>query len=85
MKPGLSDTSDEIERIQTTLIRGLSVAERISMSRSLSQTAIQLARRAIRRANPHLSEREVELLYVALHYGEGLASALRARLSHQEK
>ena len=85
MKPGLSDTTEEIERIQAALLRRLTVAERISRSRSLSQTAIQLARRAIRRANPHLTKREVELLFVALHYGEDLASALRSHLSDQEK
>ena len=85
MKPGLSDTADEIERIQISMIRQVSVAERISRSRSLSQTAIQLARRAIRRANPDLTEREVELLFVALHYGEDLASALRVHFSDKER
>ncbi len=85
MKPGLSDTAEEIERIQVAMIRRLSVAERISRSRSLSQTAMQLARRAIRRANPNLTERELELRFVSLHYGEHLASSLRDYLSNQEK
>jgi hypothetical protein len=39
---------------------------------SLAETAIQLSRRAIQRANPTYSELEVNLAFVTYHYGEDL-------------
>jgi hypothetical protein len=76
------DTAPEAEKVQIELIRQSSMAERISMVRSLSQTAIYLSRRAIQRANPSLSEREVNLLFVELHYGKDLAKRLRSYMEH---
>jgi hypothetical protein len=52
--------------------------------RSLSQTTIQLSRRAISRANPGLSEQEVNLIFVAYHYGEHLANRLRAYMGQRK-
>jgi len=72
------DTDPRAEKVQIELIRRLSVAQRISMVRSLSRTTTYLSRRAIRRANPSLSEREVNLLFVELHYGKDLAQRLRS-------
>jgi hypothetical protein len=71
------DTPPQVEKIQIELIRQSSVAKRISMVRSLSQTTMFLSRRAIQRANPLLSEREVDLLFVEYHYGKELAERLR--------
>jgi hypothetical protein len=42
-----------------------------------------LSRRAIQRANPLLSEREVDLAFVANHYGESLAERLRSYMEHK--
>ena len=71
------DTPPQVEKIQIELIRQSSVARRISIVRSLSQTTMFLSRRAIQRANPLLSEREVDLLFVEHHYGKELAERLR--------
>lgn len=68
-----SDTTLKAERVQIELIRKSSVAKRVSKVRSLSQTAMYLSRRAIQRARPFLSEREVNLAFVANHYGKKLA------------
>ena len=78
------DTSSEAEKVQIELIRESSVSMRISKVRSLSQTAMYLSRRAIRRTNPFLSEREVDLAFVANHYGEKLAECLRLYLEHEQ-
>ena len=78
------DTSPEAEKVQIELIRKLSVAQRISKVRSLSQTTMYLSRRAIRRANPSLSEREVDLAFVAHHYGEDLAQSLRLYMERKQ-
>ncbi len=74
------DTSPEAEKVQIELIRKSSVARRISIVRSLSQTVIYLSRRAIKRTKPFLSERELDIAFVANHYGEELAERLRLYL-----
>ncbi|MBC8229537.1 hypothetical protein H8E77_08325 [bacterium] len=53
--------------------------------RSLSKTTIQLSRRAISRANPGLSEKEINLIFVAYHYGDELANRLRTYMEKNMK
>ena len=78
MRPQPFDTHPEAGRIQLDLLRRASVARRVALTRSLSATAIQLSRRAIARANPDLSPRELDLLFVEYHYGADVAKRLRA-------
>ncbi len=61
MSKRLTDTNPKAEEFQISLIRRASVAERLSRTRSLSRTVIQLSRRAIARANPGLSEQERDI------------------------
>ena len=77
MSTQLSDTHPKAEDFQISLIRRASVAERLSRTRSLSRTVIQLSRRAIVRANPKLSEQERNLVFVSHCYGNELAEHLR--------
>ena len=79
-----SDTDPRAESVQIELIRESSVARRISTVRSLSQTAMYLSRRAIRRAKPFLTEREADLAFVANHYGEDLAERLALYLERRQ-
>jgi hypothetical protein len=69
----LSDTDEKIEKIQIALIRKLSTTERLSILLSLSRTVINLSRRAIRRANPEISERELNCKFLMYHYGNEIA------------
>ena len=85
MKPQSIDTHSDAERVQIHLIRQASVARRISTVRSLSQTSIFLSRRAIARAHPELNEQEVDLLFVAYHYGDDLAVRLREDLEQRKR
>ncbi len=78
------DTSSQAEKVQIELIRKSSVSRRISKVRSLSQTTMYLSRRAIQRTNPFLSERELDLAFVANHYGENLAECLRLYLEREQ-
>jgi len=71
------DTAPQAEKVQIQLLRQASVSKRVSKVRSLAKTAIYLSRRAIQRANPSLSEREVDLAFVANHYGDKIAEGLR--------
>jgi hypothetical protein len=77
------DTDPRAEKVLIELIRKSSVAERISRVRSLSQTVMFLSRRAIQRANPCMTEREVNLAFVELHYGKALAEQLRSYMEYQ--
>jgi hypothetical protein len=79
------DTDPQAEHVQIELIRRLSVAQRISLVRSLSRTTMFLSRRAIQRANPSMSEREVDLAFVELHYGKELAGRLRSYIENKRR
>jgi len=72
------DTDPQAEKVLIELVRKSSMARRISRVRSLSQTVMFLSRRAIQRANPHMTEREVNLTFVEYHYGKALAEQLRS-------
>ena len=68
-----SDTHPEMEKVQISLLRELSVARKIAIVCSLSETVIKLSRRAISRANPDLNDHEINCKFIALHYGSELA------------
>ena len=78
------DTSPEAEKIQIELLRKASVARRISIVRSLSQTVMYLSWRAIKRANPSMSEQEVNIAFVAYNYGQELAERLKIYLDQRQ-
>jgi hypothetical protein len=85
MEPAMfSDTAPEAERVQIELLRKATVAQRISMMRSLTATVSNLSRRAIARANPGLDQRELDILFVRHNYGERLADAVREQLARRE-
>ncbi len=79
------DTHPEAEKVQVDMIRRASIARRVSNVRSLSKTVMYLSRRALSRAHPELSEGEVDVLFVAYHYGDGLADRLRNDLEQRKK
>jgi len=67
------DIQPEAEKILISLLRNANTAQKFAQIRSLSQTTIQLSRRAIARANRGLSEEQIDLRFITLHYGEELA------------
>jgi hypothetical protein len=75
-----NDTHQEAEKVLITLIRNASIAERMSHVRSLSETVMYLSRRAIQRANPNMTELELDLAFITLHYGKPLADKVREYL-----
>lgn len=76
----LSDTHPDALAVQIQLLRDATVARRIGMMRSLTQMAVVNSKHAIQRANPDLSDRERDLLFVELNYGRELADRVRERL-----
>lgn len=79
------DTNLKAEKVQIELIRGLSIAQRISIVRYLSQMTMFLSRRVIQRANPSMSEQDVDLVFVELHYGKDLAGRLSSYIENKRR
>ena len=77
MRTQSRDTDLESERVQIELLRRATLARRSSIAFSLSETAIGLARRAIRLQSPGMSDRDVLLRFAAVHYGTDLAERIR--------
>ena len=75
------DTNPKVEKFRISLIRQASIAKRATITRSLSETTIELSRRAITRANPGLPELELNLIFIATHYGKDLANRLKNYLN----
>ena len=69
----LNDTSPEVEEMQIRMLRRASTAQRFARARSLTNTVIHLSRQAIGRNQPALSDREIKLEFISLHYGKELA------------
>lgn len=80
MKTQSLDTHLEAEEVLVSLLRKLNASEKFARIASLSQTAIQLSKRAIARAHPELDERQVGVLFVEYQYGKALADRLRQYL-----
>ncbi len=78
------DTHPDTEKVLILLIRKASSTQKLNQVRSLSQTVIRLSKRALARANPNLSKREVDLLFVSHHYGKELADRLRKYLEERK-
>ena len=78
----LSDTDPRVERVQIELLRKATVAQRFGLARSLSQSVIELARRAIRRRGAH---EDVRLVFIEQHYGAELAERVAVELARRCK
>lgn len=78
----LSDTPPSVERQQIELLRQAGTRRRLAMGLRMGEDAIQLSRRELRRLHPKLSDQQVALLWVKVHYGDDMASRLQKRLSH---
>ena len=58
------------------LFRRASPDRRTAIALDLSDEVIALARRGIADAHPGVSAREIDLIFVGVHYGEALARKL---------
>ena len=75
--PVPTDTHPDAERIQIGLLREAGIARRLELTFDMTQSALDLSDCALRRRHPDLSEQELQLLTVALRYGDDLANAVR--------
>ena len=77
MKTQSRDTHPEIERMQIEMLRRLSPQERLDRMNTWSKAVLELAWYGLERANPGANEKELGILFVAIHYGQPLADRLR--------
>jgi hypothetical protein len=79
----MNDTDPGIEAIQIALLRKASVSRRAAVACSLSQTVLDLSRRAIARANPGIDELELKCIFAQIHHGPEVTERLRAYLARK--
>ena len=86
MKTQSIDTHPKTEMVLISLLRKTSFSKKLSQVLSLSQTTIQLSKRAIARANKNLDVDQINLLFIEYHYGKDLAEQVKKYIeSHNEK
>jgi hypothetical protein len=76
LQPAL-DTDPETQRVHWDLLRRTSPARRLQLALSLSRTIMALSRAGLARQMPGAGSEAIGLRFVALHYGEALAEAVR--------
>lgn len=77
------NTRQEVEKFLISLLPNTNTAQKFAQIRSLSQTTIQLSRRAIARANQDLSDEQMDLRFITLHYGKELADNVKNYLDRK--
>ena len=75
-QPYIDDTDPKAKEIQISLIRKAGIAERVRHMRELSGMVINLSRRAISRTHPGYDQKQIDLMFVRIHYGGDLAKRL---------
>ena len=83
--PRSPDTSADAERVQVELLRAARVVRRLHLALSLSADVISAARRALGRARPQASQRDLDVQFVELHYSRELAEGLRTELMRRDR
>jgi hypothetical protein len=77
------DTHIKTEQVIISLLRGKSIAHKFSIIRSLSQSTIQLSKRAIARANRGINDDQVDLIFIEIHYGKEIARRFEKYVSEK--
>jgi hypothetical protein len=85
MPPRPADTDADAERVQVELLRTAPVSRRLRLALSVTATVVGAARRALARAQPHASARDLDLRFVELHYGADIATGLRDDLERRDR
>jgi len=84
MKTQSLDTNTRIEEIQISLLKQQSVAKKFAHVCSLTQTTIQLSKRAIARKNKDFDDKKINLLFISLQYGNDLANRVDDYLNRRK-
>lgn len=81
----VDSSSDAADRVQVELLRAAGMKGRLARTRALTSAAIRMARRAIQDQHPEMTQEEVLLEFVAVHYGRELAEKVRRHLLRRKQ
>jgi hypothetical protein len=81
----ISDTSPEFQNFQIDLLRKKTVQECLTLTVLLSETAMSLAHRALKRAMPESSESDRKIKFIEFHYGKDLSERYKSYVTEREK
>jgi hypothetical protein len=84
MRTQSMDTSPEAERVQIELLRKASPIKKFGIVRSLSQSLIQASRRNIQQLHPDITEEELRLIFIEMHYGKEIANRMRSDVERRK-
>jgi len=79
------DTDADAEGVQVELLRAAPVSRRLHLALSLTTSVVGAARRALARAQPQASARDLDVRFVELHYGADVAAGLRDDLERRDR
>jgi len=85
MRTQSRDTNIKTEKKLISLLKKESRAEKFSQVRSMSKIAINLSKRAIKRTNKDLNERQINLLFIEYNYGKDLVEKVKRYLEKNIK
>ena len=71
-----TDTRPDMNALHVALMRAAGPVRRFAMARSLTQTVMDLSKRALRRRHPDATQVELDRAFAVLHYGEAVARLL---------
>jgi len=77
----LSDTPAKVLQAQAVLLRQAGPTRRAALGLAMTTQALAVSRRALKQRHPELSEQDVLLLWVEIHYGTVLADRVRQHLA----
>ena len=80
MRTQSRDTNTNTEKRLISLLQNQSRVEKFSRVRSLTETVINLSKRAIKRGNKNLNEEQINLLFIEYNYGKELAKKVKSYL-----
>ena len=75
------DTRSEADSVLIELVRNQDPSTRLAGAIAASNRVAQQCKDAIRRANPGISDQEVNLRFIELNYGRELADSVRSFLA----
>jgi len=79
------DTNIKTEKKLISLLQKEKRTEKFSKVCSLSETAINLSKRAIKRANKSLNEKQINMLFIEYNYSKDLADKVKKYLNSNKK
>ena len=80
----LSDTDPEAAEVQWEILRNMTSSQRSSLMCAMTTAAFAHSKRAIARANPGATPREIDYIFISTHHGVALANAVQAYLEDRD-